>query len=244
MARALVGPAPFLLVHGSFHGGWCWRLVARLLRAAGHEVFTPTLTGLGERRHLLGPEISLGTFVTDIIGVLEAEELEHVVLVGHRFGGNVALGVADQMPRRLRHLVLLDGSALHNDESFADVLPERAAELAQAAEEHDGGVSVPPPPAASFGIPEGPLADWVGRRLTPMPFACLQDPLTLSYPLGNHRPRTYVECSGMRSPAGAASSARLRDDPGWHWRTLEAGEEAMVTAPEALAALLLEIARG
>jgi pimeloyl-ACP methyl ester carboxylesterase len=101
--------SPYVLVHGAYHGGWCWRRVAPRLRAAGHEVFAPTLTGFGERAHLLTADVGPATLVQDVVAVLECEELTGVVLVGHSFGALVALGVAARVPERLARVVLLDG---------------------------------------------------------------------------------------------------------------------------------------
>ena len=102
--------ATFVLVHGAWHGGWCWKKVAPLLRSAGHEVYTPTLTGLGERDHLLTRDIGLDTHIQDIVNVLEYEELTQVVLVGHSYGGMVVTGVAERAHERLRQLVYLDAA--------------------------------------------------------------------------------------------------------------------------------------
>ena len=118
-----ISPKTFVLVHGAWHGGWCWREVADLLRGRGHRVFAPTLTGLGERRHLMSANISLATFVADVAGVIEAEELEDIILVGHSHGGAVISGVADAMPERIRALVYLDATILQNGESAFGVLP-------------------------------------------------------------------------------------------------------------------------
>ena len=119
----------FVLVHGAFHGGWCWRDVAQSLRAAGHTVFTPTQTGLGERRHLLSRDITLDTFVLDVVNVIESEELGDVILVGHSFGGITITAVADRLPERLRHLVYLDAGVVH---SGASVFAEYPADLVAA----------------------------------------------------------------------------------------------------------------
>ena len=107
----------FVLVHGAWHGGWCWRHVAERLREHGHQVFTPTLTGLGERAHLLDANTGLSSCIADIAGVIAAEELQDVVLVGHSFAGPVITGVADRMPERLKHLVYLDALVVQNGQS-------------------------------------------------------------------------------------------------------------------------------
>src|ERR1700678_102881 len=121
-AKAATTAQTFVLVHGAWHGGWCWSRVADRLRAAGHRVFTPTQTGLGERKHLLSKDITLDTFTTDIVNVIEAEELSDIILVGHSFGGNAISGVADVMPERIRHLVYLDSLVVEGDKSPFDGL--------------------------------------------------------------------------------------------------------------------------
>ena len=124
----------FVLVHGAWHGGWCWRDVARSLRAAGHTVFTPTQTGLGERRHLLSDAVGLDVFALDVANVLEAEELTDVILVGHSFGGITITAVADRLPERLRHLVYLDAAVVHSGESdFAEYPADLVAARRNAA---------------------------------------------------------------------------------------------------------------
>src|SRR5207253_6592078 len=126
VARARGGRAlaTFVLVHGGWHGGWCWRKLTPLLRAAGHEVYTPTLTGLGERAHLLGPGITLETHAQDVLGVLTHEELTDVILVGHSMAGAVIMVVADRAPAPLAHLVYLDASLPRDGESEVECHPE------------------------------------------------------------------------------------------------------------------------
>jgi pimeloyl-ACP methyl ester carboxylesterase len=146
-ATAQTAAQTFVLVHGAWHGGWCWSRVADGLRAAGHHVFTPTQTGLGERKHLLSKDVTLDTFTRDIANVIEAEELTNVVLVGHSFGGLAISGVADAMPERIRHLVYLDSLMVEGGKSPFDSLPpDVVAARRKAAEESSGGLSLPAPP--------------------------------------------------------------------------------------------------
>jgi pimeloyl-ACP methyl ester carboxylesterase len=232
----------FVLVHGAWHGGWCWRLVAEALRGAGHRVITPTQTGLGERRHLLRPGLTLDLFVDDIVNVLEAEELEEVVLVGHSFGGNAISGAADRVPERLRHLVYLDAMVIEGGQTPFGTMPEEvvATRRRQAAE--SGGLTIPCPPTAAFGIPEGhALEGWVRRRLTPHPAGTYESPLTLRHPLGNGVKRTYIACTAPVYAPLAPTQARLRGRPGWGWQEIATGHDAMVTAPEELARMLMAI---
>ena len=142
----------YVLVHGAWHGGWCWRDVKEALRGMGHRVSTPTQTGLGERKHLLSKAITLDTFTADIINHVEAEELDDVILVGHSFAGTSITGVADKIPSRIRHLVYLDSIVLENGRSPFSVLPaEIVAARHKLAAEEGQGVFIPPPPPASFG---------------------------------------------------------------------------------------------
>lgn len=146
-----------VLVHGGFHGGWCWRKVRRRLTADGWDVYTPSLTGMGEHAHLLTPEIGLETHVQDIIGILETEELYDVVLCGHSAGGIVVTAVADRLPDRIGHLVCLDATVPESGQSLMDVLGDAQGVPAvfrqQAAEAGDAGGSRPrcstPPPSVS-----------------------------------------------------------------------------------------------
>ena len=148
----------FVLVHGAWHGGWCYKRVARLLRQAGHEVYTPTLTGLGERAHLMNQAIDLDTHVQDIAGVIRCEELSDVVLCGHSYGGMVITGVAEQIAAKIRSLVYLDAFVPENGKSVFDYLPaEQSGQMRDDAAQNGEGYKVSPIPAAVFAVP--------GRRL-------------------------------------------------------------------------------
>ena len=137
--------ATYLLVHGGWHGGWCWRRVASILREASHEVFTPTLTGLGERAHLLSPEIDLDTHIRDIMGVLKYEDLHDLILVGHSYAGMIITAIAEQAPERLAHLVYLDACIPKNGESLIDVIgPDFAATFHERVQAEGEGWRQPP----------------------------------------------------------------------------------------------------
>lgn len=233
----------FVLVHGAFHGGWCWQRVAPILRAAGHEVFTPTLTGLGERAHLVNPEIGLNTHVQDILAVLEYEDLWGVVLVGHSYAGLVITAVADQAAERLAHLVYLDGPVPQDGESSADLLgPEFMAGLRQAAQDVGEGWRIPPPPGEVFGITSDADVAWVQPRLVDQPLKTFEEPVRLTKVTGVALPRTFIYCN---KPALGfwdryAEMARAADDWGYH--ELATGHDAMILKPQELAHLLLEMA--
>ena len=188
--------ATFVLLHGAWHGGWCWAGVAARLRAAGHLVTTPTQTGLGERRRQMSRSITLETFGTDLLEHLHFEDLRDVVLVGHSFGGNAVSIAAERAPERLRRLVYLDALILEGGESGLSRVPaEVAAARRAAAEAHDGGVSVPPPPAEAFGIDDAALAAALAARLTPHPLGAYDSPLPIEGPPGGGLPATYVRCT-------------------------------------------------
>lgn len=236
----------FVLVHGAWHGGWCWARVADHLRAGGHRVFAPTLTGLGERAHLLSPAIGLDTWIGDVAGLIEAEELSNVVLVGHSFGGNIISGVADRMADRLAHLVYLDALVIESGMSPLDaVSAEMQAARRKAAEESSGGLTLPVPDPQVFGGPftEADIA-WLKRRLRPHPFKTYTDKLRLRHPIGNGVPKTYIVAADPIYPTLAGVRERLKGKSGWAWREIASGHDAMVSAPGPLADLLTEIAKG
>jgi pimeloyl-ACP methyl ester carboxylesterase len=230
----------FVLLHGAWHGGWCWREVAADLIARGHAVTTPTQTGLGERRHLFSGAITLETFVQDLVAHMEAEEIEDAILVGHSFGGLGISGAADRVPGRIRHLVYLDALVLEDGQAPFDIMPEAVVEgRRRLAAEQGGGLFIPIPPVSAFGVPEDhPLAPWMRRRMTPHPLGTYETPLRLRHPVGNGLPRTYIAAVAPAYPALGAIQARLRDAGGWDWREIATGHNAMVTAPGVLAAML------
>jgi len=233
----------FVLVHGAFHGGWCWRRVAQRLRAVGAQVWTPTLTGLGERAHLLSPAVNLTTFVEDVVRLIEWEELSRVVLVGHSFGGLVASGVAERRPDRLAHLVLLDGLVAGDGQCALDLLdPETALDRRRAAEAA-ACVATPPPDPEVFGVVDADDLAWLRRRLTPQPFAALSEPLRLRTPTAAIAPCSYIRCVRPAYRAMRTSHRRVEGRPGWRVYDLAACHDAMITEPGAVADLLLQIAR-
>src|SRR5919205_1150033 len=236
-AQAPGGAKTYVLLHGAWHGGWCWRPVADALRAQGHWVFTPTQTGVGERKHLLSREITLDSFVTDLANVIEAEDLQDIILVGHSFGGLAISGVADRMPERIRHLVYLDSLILEGGQSPFGVLPpEVVASRRKLVEEQGNGIAIPAPPVTAFGIPEDhPSAAWVRRHLTPHPVGTYESPLKLTKPVGNGRPRTYIQCVNPVYAPLEPVRQWVKRQQGWAWKEIAAGHDAMVTNPAELA---------
>ena len=218
--------------------------VAALLRRAGHAVFTPTQTGLGERRHLLSRAITLETFIDDIGAVIEAEELSDVVLVGHSFGGISITGVVDRMPERVRRLVYLDSRILEHGQSMLDVDGPRSSAWRQLAEETSGGLSIPPVPATYFGVTDPADLAWIERRLTPHPLGTFTSALRLANPqVGNGRPCTYAACTDPIYPALNDCRDWARGRAGWGWAELATAHDAMITAPDLVARVIEEVAQ-
>lgn len=237
---------PFVLVHGGRHGGWCWRPVANLLRAAGHDVYTPTLTGLGERAHLLCARIGLDTHVRDVVATIEFEDLHDVVLVGHSYGGMVVTGAMEEVADRVRGLVLLDGHLPHDGESVLDIIgPERATRMTELAELKGDGWFVPPEGAARYGVTEPATAAWVERRLTAQPLKTYQDRIGATARAWRH-PGMFIECSPSSLEPHVLERARARSaaNPRIRHHVLETPHNAMITAPADVAQLLLEAGEG
>lgn len=234
----------FLLIHGAWHGGWCWRHVARILRAAGHEVFTPTLTGLGEREHLMSADVGLDTHVSDIIGVLEYEDLRDVVLVGYSYGGMVIAGVAEKAAERIAHLVYLDAFVPEDGKSLCDYQPPEILEMFQEKTNSAGdGYKLPCfIPAEAFGISDEKDLAWVKPRLNPHPFKTKLDKISLTNPQADRLPRTFIYCNNPAVGPFGQFAERIRDDESWRYAELATGHDAMITAPELLSELLSEIA--
>lgn len=246
--------ANFVLVHGAWHGAWCWSRVLPLLRTGSHTAHAVTLTGVGERAHLLSRDVSLQTHITDVVNLIECEELQDVVLVGHSYAGMVVTGAADRLasaqPNRLRHLVYLDASVPKPGEAWGDKHPEatRIARAAAAAAHPLNALS--PPDASVFGL-MGEDAAWVNRRQTPHPFGPYTDPLQFDMARLGALPRTFIDCVNPPLATINASRERARNAATWdgHWLPLASlvvmntGHDPMVSAPAELADILLRCAQ-
>ena len=236
--------ATYVLVHGGAHGGWCYRYVAAILRDAGHEVHTPTLTGVGERAHLLSPDVDLDTHITDVVAVLRYEDLRDVILVGHSYGGMVITGVADRALDRVGHLVFLDAATPVNGESLAELAAPLMNAARRTARVVDGVELVLDPgtePLPNYGVTDPDDIAWMQARLTPHPFACFAQPLVLrNEPDLWKLPQTHIVCTSTlatRDPArlaAAAAAGRLWD--------IDTGHDLMITEPQRVADLLLRLA--
>jgi pimeloyl-ACP methyl ester carboxylesterase len=233
--------ATFVLVHGAWHGGWCWRKVVARLRAGGQAVYAPTLTGLGERAHLAGPTVGLDTHVQDVLGLLACEDLRAVVLVGHSYGGLIVEGVAEQAPERLAHLVYLDALVADDGQSALDLLAPPARDAIEPLVR--GGESFPLPDVEAtldrYGVVDPAERGWMAERLVPQPGKTLTDRLRLTG-RGRGLPRTFILCTRRSTPSRDAE--RARSEPGWRLREIDSGHDAMITAPGKLSELLMEAA--
>ncbi len=227
--------ATYVLVHGAWHGAWCWRRVARLLAGNGHEVFAPTLTGLGERSHLLTPDINVDTHILDVVNEMKWQQLSDVVLVGHSYGGVVISGVAETMEKSIASFVMLDAFITENGQSVVDVLPPEPREAMLAAERH-GATSLPPRPAEFFRVNEKDRG-WVDAQCTPQPIQCFLQKLTLTGARERIANRAYIRATGYPSPyfdAGLAS-ARAKN---WRIHEVPCGHDVMLDMPERLTEIL------
>lgn len=245
MQNTSSSPHNYVLAHGSWHGGWCWQPVAERLREAGHQVFTPSFTGLGDRSHLLSEDITIDTFIEDLIQVIEAESLDDVILVGHSFAGVAITGVADRLASRLAHLVYFDAVVLPNGaHSFSNYPPNEVESRIAAAGKATGGLAVPVPDPlpAAWGLDEGSkIYEWVRSQLTPHPLRSYTTALRLNHAIGNGVPKTYIHCTQPSMSLLKASRELVQSQDGWNWVELAAGHEAHITHPEMIAKLLLEI---
>jgi pimeloyl-ACP methyl ester carboxylesterase len=244
-ARAADKPRTFVLVHGAWHGGWCWRRVADILTARGHRVFAPSLTGLGDRAHLFSKDISMQTHVADILSVVEAEELGDFVLVGHSYGGFVISGVADTLRERASRYVYLDASvppdmSTGGSFSWAGFNPPEAREARlQAVREEGKGVGLPAPPPSAFAVTAPADVAWLQRRLRPMPLQTYIGTFTFKNSGSNGLRRTYIASTKPPYALLAATRELVRADKSWSFTTIAAGHNSMVTAPDELASLLM-----
>jgi pimeloyl-ACP methyl ester carboxylesterase len=238
--------ATFVLVQGAIVGGWCWRWVTPYLRNAGHDVYTPTLTGLGERVHLASPEIDLDTHMQDVLNVLHYEDLMDVILVGWSYGGMVVAGVADRSPERIAHVVYLDSDIPRDGET--SVPPSQLAAREELAHQYGDGWRVPPEVTRAEPLLTADLPDdqrrWIAGRFVPQPLKVWTQPIRLTGAASSIL-TTYVRCTTGYDPTDEDTirqDERIRSEPTWRYRELPATHAAPFTAPKAVAELLLDAA--
>ncbi len=232
--------ANFVLVHGAWHGGWCYARLADLLRAKGHHVFTPTLSGLGERSHQFSGAINLSTHITDILNLVQWERLDHVVVLGHSYGGMVISGVADRAAAQISALVYLDAMIPHDGQSVFDLAPPEMVKLQIEGAAANGGFAVPPTPALAFEVNEKDRA-WVDAMCTPQPIGCMNERIKFTGGGISAVPRKiYILAANWGSGRGFRRYyEQVKDQPGWTRFELACGHDAMIDMPEGLAAILI-----
>ena len=239
-AQAQTAPKTFVLVHGTWHGGWCWRRVADALERKGHKVYAESLTGLGDRSHLLTKDVNLTTHVNDVVNLVKWEDLKDVVLVGHSSAGFVITEAAEQIGPSVASIVYLDAFVPQPGDnliSLANPGPRKALEEAVAR----GDLVAKPVPSAAFkvNVKDQP---WVDAKCTPHPLAAVAEKVTA---VGAHEKiarKTYIRAKGFDSPVFDQTLAKLQTMPGWKTYEVPSGHDVMVDMPERLVEILLEVA--
>ncbi len=236
--------ATYVLVHGGGHGGWCYQRVARLLQAAGHTVYAPTMTGVGERVHLVSPAVDLDLHIRDMVAVLEFEDLHDVILVGHSYGGMVITGVADRAAERVGRIVYLDAANPVNGQSLVDVAGPYILMARDHSQVVDGVELVlhPAPEAPMFyGVTDPDDVAWMADRLTAHPWRCFEQPLVLANEDALWAiPRYQIVCTSTLATRDRALMDEYRQ-AGRLW-DIDTGHDLMITEPQAVTDALVEIA--
>ncbi|NIP13979.1 MAG: alpha/beta fold hydrolase [Pseudomonadales bacterium] len=226
-----------VLVHGAWHGGWCWQRVAEQLRSQGHRVFAPSLTGLGDRSHLLGPDVDLSTHVLDVANLIDSYDLDDVILCGHSYGGMVITGVADRMSERIQALVYLDALVPEDGQCMFDTIPTEIADGFRAQAAEGDGYSVPPMTGEQFNV-NAADADWMNAKCTNHPLASFTEPLRFSGAHGRGARCVYVLAAGFEHPGTRGAYEKVQGQPGWEAVVMDGGHDLMLDNPAAVTALL------
>jgi pimeloyl-ACP methyl ester carboxylesterase len=238
-AQAQAKAKTFVLVHGSSAGGWCYRRVADLLEKGGHKVFAPTLTGLGERSHLMSGQITLDTHITDVVNVIRWENLDNFVLVGHSYGGWVVSGAAEQVEKKISSIVFLDAFMPENGQRVLDTnSPRSRAEIEMALTKAE--VSRPAPLASVWNVNEKDQP-WVNEKFTAQPVGVAFTPIRLTGARERVPKKTYVRTRGYDNPNFDRYYAKVKSDPSWRTYEMPCGHEVMIDMPERTAEILLEV---
>ena len=233
--------ATFVLVHGAWHGGWCWQRVrARLSAGGGHCVYTPTLTGLADRSHLMSAEVDLDTHVTDVVNLIRWEGLTDIVLCGHSYGGMIISGVAEQMAASIRSIVFLDAFLPKNGEAVQDLTAPAVREAASAAMKR-GDIVIPARPAEAFGV-NAADRPWVDRFCVGQPIGTFTDKIVLTGAAGRIARKAYIRAASYANPGFDRALAAARSDPSWRTYEVPCGHDVMVDMPERLTEILLQVA--
>ena len=236
--------ATYMLVHGGGHGGWCYQRVARILRSAGHEVYTPTMTGLGERAHLLDEKVDLDRHIEDVAAVLHYEDLADVILVGHSYGGMVVTGVADRVAERVGRLVYLDAATPINGQSLVDVagpVIEAVRPFGRVVREMELVLLPAPDAGVLYGVSDVTDLAWMAERLTGHPWKCFAQPLKLTNEAALWAiPQYHIVCTSTLATRDAGLMDKARAE-GRLW-DIDTGHDLMIIEPQKVADALLQVA--
>ena len=231
----------FLLIHGAWHGGWVWNEISEILRYQRYSVSTPTLTGLGEKKHLLSSKITIETFIEDIVNHIVFENLNNIILVGHSFAGSVISGVADRLKDRIQKLIYFDAMILIDGQKPFDISPKETVEQRiELAKKFGNNISIPAPSADAFGVFDIKKSLLLEEKLTPHPLTAFQSKLILKNEVGNGIPLSYIFCTKPVYKS-LESSREVARKMKWPIFELNAGHDAMLTHPKETLNLLMKI---
>ena len=231
----------FLLIHGAWHGGWVWNEISEILNYQGYSVSTPTLTGLGEKKHLLSSKITIDTFIEDVVNHIIFENLNNIILVGHSFAGSVISGVADKLKDRIQKLIYFDAVILKDGQKPFDIAPkELVKQRIELAKRFGNGISIPAPSADAFGVFDVKKSLLLEEKLTPHPLSTYQSKLTIKNEIGNGIPLFYIFCNDPIYKS-LESSRKVVRKLKWPIFELNAGHDAMLTHPKETLNLLMKI---
>ena len=231
----------FLLIHGAWHGGWVWNEISEILNYQGYSVSTPTLTGLGEKKHLLSSKITLDTFIEDVVNHIIFENLNNIILVGHSFAGSVISGVADKLKDRIQKLIYFDAVILKDGQKPFDIAPkELVKQRIELAKRFGNGISIPAPSADAFGVFDVKKSLLLEEKLTPHPLSTYQSKLIIKNEIGNGIPLFYIFCNDPVYKS-LESSRKVVRKLKWPIFELNAGHDAMLTHPKETLNLLMKI---
>ena len=231
--------AHFLLIHGSWHGGWCWERLLPILEARGHEVWAPTLADLGERAGEASPQTGLATHVEQITELILATDQDDLILVGHSYGGLVMVATAERVSEHISHMVFLDALVPDHGQSAFDLMPGAESGFVQAMRSEGSEFLVPPMSPQALGVTEPVDVEWMETLLTPMPILTHREKVDAPQRKASNIPSTYIHC--LQFGLGASFAAQAGRD-GWQVLEVDAGHDVMVSHPRVLADLLDQIA--
>jgi pimeloyl-ACP methyl ester carboxylesterase len=231
--------ATYVLVHGAWHGAWCWQRVRRLLTARGHDVYAPTLTGVCERSHLFNPAIDLDTHIADVVNIIRWGGLEDVVLVGHSYGGLVISGVAEKVEKSISSFVMLDAFFPEDGQSLLDLSNELTRNAVEGAAAK-GVAAIPPRAAEIFHVNNADVA-WVDTQCTPQPIKTLTQKVALTGARERIAKKSYIRAASYPNEPFDAAREKARV-AGWLVYDVACGHDVMLDEPQRLTEILIEVA--